>query len=160
MARQTELLMPCLDTFNKVQRGKNPPRQECQNPALPAYLIGQSIWPFGESTQLESTFLSPPNPYKRNNCLSTVALVPELSLKQNSSWESLRQHQRYETTILWVAEQQRGSQGTQNYIPSAGLERRQKSALVPRPPIRPRYHLLQDHNLPPRWFTYKIFWHW
>ena len=98
----------------------------------------------------------------QNDRSSPTEPVLDLSLRENSSWQSLHcQHRRHEVMTLQVAEKRRESEASQKlYRPSGGLERRQGSTPVPNTPIRLKDYPFRGHKLLPRWSSCRAFWHW
>ena len=131
----------CLVTIPSAEcsRRKHPPLQKYQDSALPAVLVGQIIWSFG---QLKLIFPFPPDLHMWNDCFSPTEPVLELLPRQNSPWQSLHcQHWRHEATTLQAAGKQQRNKVFQRLCrPFRGLGRRRRSAPVLKTPIRPSNH--------------------
>ena len=139
--------MPCLNTLNKVQKKKrlsiSRTSRSCTVFSLcwPEYL---AFW----STQVNSP-LSIRSSYAEQLFLPN-SIDFRLLPKRDSLKQSLHcQHQRHETTTARTYGQGQGSKSAQSCRPSGGLGGRRGSAPVPRAPICPKDHPLQDDKLSP-----------
>ena len=150
--------MPCFDTLKEALRRKRPSEQRISKSCIAC----SPSWPIlaSQASHPSQAVATPPSPHLWNLRPTPSSTTLEQHPKWNSSWYSLCQRQRGETTTARTARQWQRGKSAESWGPFKGLKKRWGSAPILRPPIYPRDHPLRDDKLSPQWSSYRAFWHW